>query len=430
MGKKTKTSSIVALATTPSTCAFSFRALGGYNNCVQYASTLAHVPLEGLQAFVTQLFDEGIKGERRAGGLDFNDLSYLIALEYATDIVAEIRGGVAGGEFEKAVFAGLVAGRTLFIERTGIRNVDDGLPLLPGQTEAEAQQFIIKNSLALCRTLLAWQWAGQHTYIVTPTLAELLSKTNIRNFSMSDIKMPFKAVEFVLPLDIHSWLGRADRSDGRKIDPIKHISLLAHEYRDSNTIQITEVVLSQYTSQCVTRFPLNRNELLRIGEVMGHENILADKANAAHQIPYVDQLLNFVVALLIYTTLPDADMILGQESLEYKAWIKSMKRRKKLSKKERRKLEDAESSNRCILGSSIKILDRHDYNVNDDADLTKTSGPTRKSPETHWRQGHMRTVRVGPRNGPQTIEPRWIQPTMVAAPPSGAVPQPKKTVMR
>lgn len=115
-----------------------------------------------------------------------------------------------------------------------------------------------------------------------------------------------------------------------------------------------------------------------------------------------------IKTLLLYINSSNADIILGQNSKEYRDAVRAMKRFPPGHKKRQRAYETMIAlKNTKILGSRITYINRHEKQ-----DGEKTG--SHASPSPHWRRGHYRRQHFGKENSEQKII--YIAPTGVCMP--------------
>ncbi len=437
MGKKTKISSIVALATTPSACETAIKQFGGMAAITAEAKTLLKLALSEDASAVTDRARElaiGHCGVRRLmSHLTYAELRWFAAADYVYRKLLETAGKSYAENFTNTFKVGFVMGRLELLRNNKTGGPD--LSKVPDEELQREQVAVAEKAVNTVNTVMCWHSNARHTYALSSDLVTLLSQTRLDKFPIKEVRLPFSTIEITLPADrINTLLGVSWQYPAST--RLSFILSETEQGTGDGDIFISEIRAREDTIEGHTSLYIDTSSEETV-EQHAHtavQTVLRDKKPTIRKegedelLKSISRLFNFVVATLIYITTPDADNILSADSAEYAAWVKALKTKKKLSKREKKMIETPQDSNRHVLGNSIKIIDRHSYGADDD--LTKTSGPARKSPVSHWRQGHMRSVHCGPKDGHQRLESRWIKPTLVAAPFSGAVPQPKKTVAR
>lgn len=424
MGKKVKLSKMLKLATTPSNCEVLAAAYGGYSRVLKDAGTIANAYLDSAEFDITPKVTRDLLVKNCLSSwedeITIPEQYWLVTGSLAQRVVTATGKSPVREKVSADIVHGIINAR--------LQMYQEGSPMSP--------EVPILNWVSASSAIGSWLLHGSNTYMVAPELMELLLQTKLHKYPVKELRMPYDVVEFAIPRSVYANTWVTDATTPEK-DTGVSVVLSGGKGVEENHIGVVDLRVARrgvdgaLLSTCPGSLTINCNTN---DDVVTQANecsqTVVDEGGSPDCLDGMVKMSNTVAALLIYVTLPDADDILCAESPAYKEWITALKRKKKINKKDRQRMSIPVSDRRRILGNSIKILDRHDYSADDDDDLTKTSGPTRKSPVTHWRQGHMKSVRVGPRSGPQTLEPRWIKPTVVAAPHPGAVPQPKKTVMR
>lgn len=425
MGKKVKSSKMLKLATAPSNCEVLAAAYGGYSRILKDARTLANAYLSSAD------FDITTKVTREL-------LAKQCRSSWETEItIPEQYWLVTGNLAQRAVTTSGTIPTREKINTDIVRGIVNARLQMYKEGSPTPPEIPILNWNSAANSIGSWLMVGSNTYTVSPELMELLLQTKLHKYPVKELRMPYAAVEFVIPRSVYAntWVTEETTPEG---DTGVSVVLVEGSGSEENHIGVTDIRVVRggvdgallSTSPGSLSINCNTND-----DVVTQANECSQTVIRAGGSPDcldgMVKLSNTVAALLIYVTLPDADDILCAESPAYKEWVTALKRKKKINKKDRRRMNIPVSDSRRILGNSIKILDRHDYSADDDDDdVTKMAGAPRKRPVTHWRQGHMKSVRCGPRDGPQTLEPRWIKPTIVAPPAPGVLPAPKKTVVR
>jgi len=424
MGKKVKSSKMLELATTPSNCERLVTAYGGYPKIIKGAEAVVSAYRSSAKFDITATVTQDLLAKKCRSTweteITIPEQYWLIMGKLAWRATTGISKSTTRERINDDIVRGIVNAR--------LKMYQAGSPTPP--------EIPILNWSSASDSIVSWLLKGSNTYTVSPDLMELLLQTKLHKYPVKELRMPYEVVEFVIPRTVYTnTLVTEDTAPVK--DTGVSVVLVEGSMLEENYIGVTDLrvvrreVDGALLSTSLGSLTLNCNT---------NDDVVTQAAACAQTVVHAGgpadclggmvKMSNTVAALLIYVTLPDADDILCAESPAYKEWITALKRKKKLNKRDRQRVNTPVSDSRRILGNSIKIIDRHDYSADDEDDLTKTAGPTRKSPVTHWRQGHMKSVRVGPRNGPQKLEARWIKPTVVAPPTPGAVPPPKKTVVR
>jgi hypothetical protein len=281
-----------------------------------------------------------------------------------------------------------------------------------------------------------YEWASHNrpSYVLSPDLAEMLQHTRLDQLPVDGLRLPYPAIVLAPPEGISTVLfGKPgclyvsdyvdEDVDGghycwhvRFSPDEQHFSSfpLGHFVMDvpGQTVEDAVEAEIQRGKNAVELWKLRAAVSPAMREYVSGYSFLPAPSEEV-----LRNTLLFVCACMVYATMPDADILLAENSPEYAAWLKTIDINK-LGRRDRREFEGIRrigGSRRFYLGRQIKIIDRHQPN--------EDSGHEKKghmSPRLHWRSGHYRRVWHGSGQDRHT-QVHWIKPTLVGMPQGGNV---------
>lgn len=300
-----------------------------------------------------------------------------------------------------------------------------GVGLTKEEKEAVAKVFMERLGLRAYTHRIHHKWVDTHraTYLYSPDLAEMLCHTRLDKLPVSSLRLPYPFVELCFPEKLFPPHPLPSYEETTSVFYSPIIGATLEEQTDIGAWRISvwgknpegEInLLHQYSLHVNTTQSITTELERALGNV-DTENIARVPEETQTAIRENTAGINtFIAASIIYATMPNADVILGENSPEYAAWAKAMAARK-LNRHQQKDVTGirgtVERPNRYFLGRSVRIIDRHEP-----AGLS-SPGETRASPRMHWRAGHFHLYWTGPKDGgPRNSVVKFVEPTIVNAP--------------
>lgn len=255
-----------------------------------------------------------------------------------------------------------------------------------GTTHRDSAARFLKGKMTMARNLELWARTGRHHYYVSATLCDMLMLTRLHNMPMSAVQAPLSA--FCIVPEKEHWKTEMMQEENLWEYTGEHPldSVLWTVRRDWWGLDMLRCSGTQIYSRRIDVVP---DQYETVGELL-----TATKEEAPP--------ISFALAVAIYITTRNADVILAEDSPEYRKWAKAIahlpsghKKSKNISKYLNR-----------VSGKYLGI-NRHKLQK-----AAAAGGGTHASPATHWRVGHMRSQKKGPKSDPYW-ENIFIEPTLV-----------------
>lgn len=285
----------------------------------------------------------------------------------------------------------------------------------------------INDEMQVHKDYLLWERYHKPTYTYSPDLAQMFLHTRLDTFPIEQLKLPHPAVEFVFPPGLFEDFDMPQRNSSGHTRMAVVGALVTNEQAwHTSTPNIRIVVWGKTAEKPLMMMHLVTFETAIAGSVSerldklmahhGHEELDAGVVKEATAL--IPKIVNFIVASIIYSTMSNADIILGQDSPEYCEWVEQMASRR-LNRHQLKDVAGIQQAvnrvNRYYLGRAVRIVDRHSPAVSD--------GPegTHASPRMHIRSGHYHHYWTGPKAGPQVLTYKYVEPVWINVP-DGEVP--------
>lgn len=275
-------------------------------------------------------------------------------------------------------------------------------------------QFV--TEIILRHAHLGWMHFGRKSYQISPGLRWRLENTELRNYPADELRLPHNVVYIELPPTYHlvNDITGDHVSEGAYIvadhlaEPRRwRVILIGRDNENSRyegddalyhwNIRLREgktVEECLQESQDITDATMGNNDL----------------AHYEQMKPTLDKLFPYLMNVILYATMSEADLMIVQSDPEYsKLFNRAMKLDKK-SKKRRSLLARAkqlDSQPRILLGGSI-VVDRSKDGTGGDSEGSKGKVTVRTLVSGHWRnqpvgEGRKERKRIW-------IEPHWRGP--------------------
>jgi hypothetical protein len=297
---------------------------------------------------------------------------------------------------------------------------------LTGENKEEiAKNFLKVLGLRAYTHRIHHRWMDTHraTYMYSPALAEMLCHTRLDTLPVSALRLPYPFIELSFPDGLFPNCPLTDAGDPNTVVYVKVKGATVEEQTDVGSWRMSvwglnpegEInLLHQYSLKIKTDKSVAvelDNAFSQLDEMCASYTT-KETVKTVHE--YSKGINTFIVASVVYATMPNADAILGADSPEYATWAKEMAA-KKLNRHQQKDVNTlrgtVERPNRYLLGRSIRIIDRHEIKGD------SVSGEKRMSPRMHWRAGHFHLYWTGPKDGsPRDSVVKFVEPTIVNAP--------------
>jgi hypothetical protein len=287
------------------------------------------------------------------------------------------------------------------------RFLGEALQAVYPQVELVGKDLI--NTVVQGLALYKWDKYKRPLYYIDPALSTMLRYTDLSNVPSEFLKLPYPAI-LIRPLDDFLYkLGYRDDPE----PPDTETYIIAH---NENRPDWSEEHLT------ITIFRINEKSYCKLWSIQILVSDLATLGEHSHfmgrrswegrdmtkeEVESLMALDEYIMSILLYIVLPEADSLLVQNSEVYRLWAEKMARKKKKGRRHEKKSGNPHSGDRRFLvGSTLKIIDRHTTETNEKGE---TSG--RASPRMHLRQGHWHTYLVGAGRQDRTM--KFVQPVFV-----------------
>lgn len=287
----------------------------------------------------------------------------------------------------------------------------------------------IRGHWSLMSLIYEWISTGKFVYKLSRPLAEMLKCTKLDKIPISLVRLPQSTIYISPPRgtwpefkvfsdteigqDLSEWQGVDTTSfanaDGVTImeynEPTRfwQFTVLREDVRNESNTTIAMKAMWTLT------FSDNPEET--VADVIARTKLDRKDAFTESWSKAAREILEYLLAVVIYLTVKDSDKIFAEDSPQYAAWVKELQQAKLSRKQERllkQQLDTVTGARHCYLGGSIKI-DRHAGVEPLPEEQVKG---THASPKSHWRSGHFRGVWKGPKET-QHSENVWIKPVIV-----------------
>lgn len=263
-----------------------------------------------------------------------------------------------------------------------------------GVTHFDAAAHFMDKKLHLMPFMELWRRNGRINYFVDPTLCDMLQLTKLDKMPLKAVELPFRMFTIIPGKELWHMCTKV----GEKQNDLWEMNCGTEEYPlDSFFWAMDEMTwyivrLRRTTKDVVmAESTFSLEKFSTVGDILATQDNDADRAS-----------LEFALAVAIYITTKDADIILAENSPEYRKWAKSIAHLPPGHKK-------AQGTRRYLARATGKYLgiNRHGYQK-----VAAPQNGTHASPVTHWRCGHMRSQKKGPLANPYW-ENVYIKPTLV-----------------